>query len=245
MDAIFEREPWDPRFPLYYPYIVIEEEDGEERIVGLTEAIQNALETLLLVNSRANLRRYIEVIEFRFGLKDGVPRTLRQVAQELGMRSREQVRQMELKVLRMLRHPSRSRRLHEFLMPSPEEMGRKNRELQDLRNALHLVEEKIDRLAAILKGSGLREKDFEEVALKDIPQTAQALQKDRVALQILIAKLPNKRVWNPIARARINQLSTLRELVESGEIRRVRQIGPKHKEFLDQALQTVKQEASS
>jgi len=54
------------------------------------------------------------VIELRFGLEDGRARTLEEVGREFNV-TRERVRQIEAKALRKLRHPSRSRRLKDFL----------------------------------------------------------------------------------------------------------------------------------
>jgi RNA polymerase primary sigma factor len=54
-----------------------------------------------------------EVIELRFGLKDGRPRSLDEVAQQFGV-TRERVRQIEARGLKKLRHPDRSARLAGF-----------------------------------------------------------------------------------------------------------------------------------
>jgi len=54
------------------------------------------------------------VIELRFGLGDGRSRTLEEVGQEFGL-TRERVRQIEKKALGKLRHPSRSRKLKDYL----------------------------------------------------------------------------------------------------------------------------------
>jgi RNA polymerase primary sigma factor len=54
-----------------------------------------------------------EVIELRFGLRDGHPRTLEEVAQTYGI-TRERIRQIEARGLLKLRQPLRSRRLEEF-----------------------------------------------------------------------------------------------------------------------------------
>ena len=54
------------------------------------------------------------VLRLRFGLEDGHTRTLEEVGKEFGV-TRERIRQIEAKALRKLRHPSRSRRLKDFL----------------------------------------------------------------------------------------------------------------------------------
>ncbi len=54
-----------------------------------------------------------EVIELRFGLKDGTPRTLDEVARQYGI-TRERIRQIEARGLLKLRQPNRSARLEEF-----------------------------------------------------------------------------------------------------------------------------------
>jgi RNA polymerase primary sigma factor len=55
-----------------------------------------------------------KVIELRFGLLDGHPRTLEEVGREFGV-TRERIRQIESKTLCKLRHPSRSSRLKDYL----------------------------------------------------------------------------------------------------------------------------------
>ncbi|EKD96220.1 MAG: hypothetical protein ACD_24C00135G0001, partial [uncultured bacterium] len=55
-----------------------------------------------------------KVLELRFGLKDGRSRTLEEVGREFGV-TRERIRQIEAKALRKLRHPSRSKRLRDYL----------------------------------------------------------------------------------------------------------------------------------
>jgi len=54
------------------------------------------------------------VLQLRFGLEDGRSRTLEEVGKEFNV-TRERIRQIEAKVLRKLRHPSRSRKLRDYL----------------------------------------------------------------------------------------------------------------------------------
>ena len=72
----------------------------------LKDEISQVLETLT--------EREEKVIRLRFGLEDGKPRTLEEVGQMFGV-TRERIRQIEAKALRKLRHPSRSRKLRDYL----------------------------------------------------------------------------------------------------------------------------------
>ncbi len=80
-----------------------------ERQTELTSAIHETLENLS--------ERERRILELRFGLSDGVTRTLTEVGSEFGL-TRERIRQIEAKALRRLRHPSCSRALKEA-MPLP------------------------------------------------------------------------------------------------------------------------------
>ena len=55
-----------------------------------------------------------KVLRLRFGMEDGRPRTLEEVGKEFQV-TRERIRQIEAKALRKLRHPSRSKKLRDFL----------------------------------------------------------------------------------------------------------------------------------
>ncbi len=72
----------------------------------LKEQLGEVLETLT--------DREKKVLELRFGLEDGRSRTLEEVGKEFNV-TRERIRQIEAKALRKLRHPSRSRKLKDYL----------------------------------------------------------------------------------------------------------------------------------
>ena len=72
----------------------------------LKEQLLEVLDTLT--------EREEKVLKLRFGLDDGRPRTLEEVGKEFKV-TRERIRQIEAKALRKLRHPSRSRKLKDYL----------------------------------------------------------------------------------------------------------------------------------
>ena len=72
--------------------------------------LQEQLESVLHTLST----REKKVIQLRFGLHDGTPRTLEEVGKEFGV-TRERIRQIESKTLSKLRHPSRSQKLRDYL----------------------------------------------------------------------------------------------------------------------------------
>jgi RNA polymerase primary sigma factor len=72
----------------------------------LKEQLEDVLKTLTYREKR--------VLEMRFGITDGHPHTLEEVGREFGV-TRERIRQIEAKALRKLRHPSRSKKLRDYL----------------------------------------------------------------------------------------------------------------------------------
>ncbi|HJN93111.1 MAG TPA: RNA polymerase sigma factor RpoD [Dehalococcoidia bacterium] len=72
----------------------------------LKETVEEVLSSLTLRERR--------VLQLRFGLEDGRSRTLEEVGREFGV-TRERIRQIEAKALRKLRHPSRAKRLRDYL----------------------------------------------------------------------------------------------------------------------------------
>ena len=72
----------------------------------LKEQVEDVLASLTVRERR--------VLQLRFGLEDGRSRTLEEVGREFGV-TRERIRQIEAKALRKLRHPSRSKKLKDYL----------------------------------------------------------------------------------------------------------------------------------
>lgn len=72
----------------------------------LHEQLMEVLDTLT--------EREQKVLKLRFGLEDGRPRTLEEVGRDFNV-TRERIRQIEAKALRKLRHPSRSKKLKDYL----------------------------------------------------------------------------------------------------------------------------------
>ena len=90
--------------------------DPDERNMSPEEYATNEMlkdeisEVLLTLTEREE-----KVIRLRFGLEDGKSRTLEEVGQMFGV-TRERIRQIEAKALRKLRHPSRSRKLKDYMV---------------------------------------------------------------------------------------------------------------------------------
>ncbi len=86
----------------------------EEAQVPAEAAYQSLLREQLSDVLSTLTPREEKVLRLRFGLEDGRPRTLEEVGKEFNV-TRERIRQIEAKALRKLRHPSRSKRLKDFL----------------------------------------------------------------------------------------------------------------------------------
>jgi RNA polymerase primary sigma factor len=92
-------------------FIQDEETPAPSDAVSQTMLREQLIEVLHTLTPREE-----QVLILRFGLKDGKMRTLEEVGEEFRI-TRERIRQIEAKALRKLRHPSRSKRLKDYLDP--------------------------------------------------------------------------------------------------------------------------------
>lgn len=213
----------------FYPYVVVEEK-SVVRMYKLEEALKEALATLP--------PREQKELELRFGLLDGIPRTLKEVGKELASITGEAARRIEIKALRRLRHPKRALYLKPFIIPLPEKIAFFQKEISRLRDENRALDGQNQKLKKILVKYSLSEKDGEESEPEKAPFDAKALAEDQAALRNLAERFPdNKRVWNALRRWQVTELSKLQELVKSGEIRKFKGIGAGGEKFLQEILQ--------
>ena len=78
---------------------------------AINEVLKDEIAEVLLTLTE----REEQVLKLRFGLVDGTCRTLEEVGVIFGV-TRERIRQIEAKALRKLRHPSRSKKLKDYLV---------------------------------------------------------------------------------------------------------------------------------
>src|SRR5712691_6169462 len=108
--------------PLSLETPIGEEEDShlsdfvpDDEAISPAEAASNLILREQIEDVLAKLtQRERDVLKMRFGLEDGYPRTLEEVGRHFKV-TRERIRQIEAKALKKLRHPSKSRKLREFL----------------------------------------------------------------------------------------------------------------------------------
>ena len=87
----------------------------EQPLANITEGVTAGLLCEDIIQVMARLpRREQDVLRLRFGLDDGRPRTIEEVAEFFGV-TQERIRQIEAKALRKLRHPSRLRKLRDYV----------------------------------------------------------------------------------------------------------------------------------
>lgn len=111
---VFEKQEYEWEANNRIPYELIYDAEIDQYIEAffLREYIKEALGTLT--------EREKDVLEMRYGFKDGQEWTLEEIGVECHV-TRERIRQIEAKALRKLRHPSRSKKLRDFVDLLPEE----------------------------------------------------------------------------------------------------------------------------
>ena len=93
----------------YFEYLV-----DSESLTIVDSVFQSDLQHQLCDVMRNLTPRQAKVLIMRFGLEDGIPKTLEQAGKELDI-TRERIRQIESKALRKLRHPLNARKLKHFI----------------------------------------------------------------------------------------------------------------------------------
>ncbi|NME83767.1 sigma-70 family RNA polymerase sigma factor [Clostridium sp. SM-530-WT-3G] len=88
-------------------------EDKEEKLVE-DQVVENIEKEIIQLQLNTLKEREKNVLQLRFGLVDGKDRTLEEIGQVYGV-TRERIRQIESKALKKLKHPSRSKKLKDFI----------------------------------------------------------------------------------------------------------------------------------
>lgn len=252
MMAIF-RMMRDARFLICYPYIIEEEEE-----VSLEEGMKKVFETLPDFPSWPK-EKQIQLLNLRFGLEDGEARRLAKVAKEFEI-TRERIRQVEARILRVLRHPSRPRFLVRFLLPTPEQEAenlRRFKELEEKKEGLETtiqtlgeeirdIREERKRLEIFLKRFSLTLEDLDprtrtrtRSGLRDVLQRAALRRPGTTPRLVVIA-------YNRLVQNGIDSLSQLRAIMDFNEVNiaAIRNLGQKSFLLISQALEMTKKETN-
>lgn len=104
---VFEKHEFEKEKTFLFPQELLSD-DMEEKIVAVMMQKQ-VYEVLHMLTKREQ-----QVLELRYGLNDGVAKTLEEVGMVFNI-TRERIRQIEAKALRKLRHPSRSQKLRDYI----------------------------------------------------------------------------------------------------------------------------------
>jgi len=109
------------------PFGGFRDDDFYNEIDGQTlhEALEEAIKSVSWSKNPPN-ERYQQIVKMRYGFQDGNNHTLKQVGEVFGV-TNERVRQIEHRTLRVIRHPTRSRKLKRFIKEAPNEGNNKNR----------------------------------------------------------------------------------------------------------------------
>jgi len=105
------------RGSIYNPKLLpFKDDELRESVDGITlhEAITSMLDSLENLGSPSKFKRWRQVLEMRVGFNGNEPMTLEAVGRVFGL-TRERIREIEAKALRILRHPTRLRQLRPYI----------------------------------------------------------------------------------------------------------------------------------
>jgi len=210
-----------------YPYIWREKINAENELlveqtsypvqkVNLVQEIQDILGTFE--------KRHEQILNLRFGLENGKCLTQKEIGKEYGV-THTRIGQIIHRSLVQLRHPTRSRRLKEFIIPSPEERFKEKQRILNL-------EKELERQTSVLYDR------------EDERRLAVALKKasDDYQREHSLTISPYNRIHNALRRQNLLQLSQLRKTPEQN-IRSFRSVGKESFEVIKRALLIAEQEA--
>jgi len=244
MAAIFGLSVGDSDSPFCYPYIL----NGEGKAVSLEEEVKRVLETLPDLPDRSYFpwtkihwtkKNQIRLLDLRFGLEDGRPRSLEEVGREFKL-TRKRIHQVEIRTLRILRHPSRSRHLKIFLTIDPTEIREELQRLAYLEAENRELKEENERLQGFIRRWGIEPEEFDLVTL------GTALEK--AAFLYSYSRRLSTQAYNALTRNKITSLSQLKALValygEEGLVERIVNLGQKSRQLIHRVLEILKKEAN-
>ena len=210
-----------------YPYIWREKINAENELwveqtsypvqkVNLAQEIQDVLGTLE--------KKHGQILNLRFGLENGKCLTQKEIGKEYGV-THTRIGQIIHRSLVRLRHPTRSRRLKEFIIPSPEERFKEKQRILNL-------EKELERQTSVLYDR------------EDERRLAVALKKasDDYQREHGLTISPCNRIHNALRRQNMLQLSQLQKTPEQ-DIRSFRGVGKESFEVIKKALLIAEQEA--
>lgn len=242
MQAIFDEDV------ACYPFIAVfsGEKEGESRTITLKEAADEQLAGLPLTKGEKDpvpTKRYKRALEMRFGIGTK-PLTFANIGREIGGVSGERVRQIIHKALRMLRHPSRSRSLHRFLVPLPEEIGRERWRREECGRRFQKLEEENKRLLAANRGLIKHLRQADDMAAFTAFMAFITELREWAATKV--ARRALTRAMNGLRRGEVKTISQLEELLDgkTGRIRQIRHVGEKSERLIREKLAEFKQRQS-
>lgn len=222
---------------LFYSYIIVE----PGRKLTLEEAIEAALDTLPPKRPRFRI-----VIKLRFLDDDHM--SFEEIGQreDMGGVTRQRAKQLQACAIRLLRLSSYSKILKEFIVPSPESLKALKDRLRNIETILEekgrensFLRERSKTILRVLGESGVNKETLDKFILATSElnfKTALESVRQQKLLHDLMKKHPQPRTWNAVRISGVSELDELEELVATGKIKGLRNIGDKSAEFLKSIL---------